>query len=361
MARGRHEPQERRETRRYPAGLAPAPKMQSMRVAVTGASGLIGGALVSALLRRADEVTVLSRDPERAQARLADMQSRADTAAADAADAVDGAGAVDGADAEIRAERWDPLSEPAPAAALAGRDAVVHLAGEPVAQRWSEQAQRAIRESREVGTRNLVAGLGALADGERPGVLVSSSAIGYYGVSHRAEPIDEEAPAGEDFLAQVCVAWESEARGAEELGVRTVQIRTGVVLDRDGGALEKMLPPFRLGIGGPVAGGRQFVAWIHRDDVVGMMLAALEDTRWAGPVNATAPEPVTNRKLSHALGRVLHRPAVLPVPGAALRVLYGDMAEIVTTGVRAVPAKALVLGYEFAHPQLEEALRAALG
>jgi hypothetical protein len=256
--------------------------------------------------------------------------------------------------------RWDPHSEPAPARALAGRDAVVNLAGEPIAQRWSEQAKRAIRDSRVIGTHNLVEGLSELDAAARPHVLVSSSAIGYYG-ARGGEPIDEEASAGADFLARVCAAWESEAQAAVALGMRSVQLRTGVVLDRAGGALEKMLPPFRLGVGGPVAGGRQYVAWIHRDDLVGMVVAALDDVRWSGPINATAPEPVSNRALSLALGRALHRPALLPVPGLALRMLYGEMAEIVTTGVRAVPARALVLGYEFKHPQLEGALRAALG
>jgi uncharacterized protein len=303
-----------------------------MKVAVTGASGLIGSALVAKLIARGDEVTVLTRDPGRVQPQL---------------------------HAETQTVRWDPLSGPAPARALSGREAVVHLAGEAVAQRWSERAKRAIRDSRVIGTRNLVQGLGALGPDARPGVLVSSSAIGYYG-RHGHEPIDEEAPAGEDFLAQVCVAWEGEASAVARLGMRAVQIRTGVVLDRAGGALAKMLPPFRLGIGGPVAGGRQYVAWIHRDDIVAMMLAALGDERWAGPVNATAPEPVTNREFSHVLGGVLRRPALLPVPGAALRALYGEMAQVVTTGVRAVPAKALMLGYEFEHPYLEEALRDTL-
>ena len=247
-----------------------------------------------------------------------------------------------------------------PQQALAERDAVVHLAGEPVAQRWSERAKHAIRDSRVVGTRNLVQGLRELDAVARPQVLVSSSAIGYYG-AHGPEPIDEEAPAGEDFLAQVCAAWEAEARAVTELQMRALQVRTGVVLDRAGGALAKMLPPFRLGIGGPVAGGRQYVAWIHRDDLIGMMLAALSDERWSGPINATAPEPVSNRELSHALGRALHRPALLPVPELALRLLYGEMAEIVTTGVRAMPAKALVLGYSFEYPRLDEALQAALG
>jgi|HubBroStandDraft_4_1064222.scaffolds.fasta_scaffold26136_4 uncharacterized protein (TIGR01777 family) len=305
-----------------------------MKVAVTGASGLVGNALVAELVERRDEVTVLTRDPDRAHAKLG---------------------------TEVQALRWDPLSEPAPAEALSGHDAVLHLAGEPVAQRWSERAKRAIRDSRVVGTRNLVQGLRELNADVRPQVLVSSSAIGYYG-AHGPEPIDEEAPAGTDFLAQICVDWEAQARvAAEQLGMRAVQVRTGVVLDRSGGALAKMLPPFRLGVGGPVAGGEQYVAWVHRDDLIGMMLAALHDERWSGPINATAPEPVSNRELSHALGHALHRPSLLPVPGLALRALYGDMAEIVTTGVRAMPAQALMLGYSFKHPHLDEALQAALG
>jgi uncharacterized protein (TIGR01777 family) len=191
-------------------------------------------------------------------------------------------------------------------------------------------------------------------------VLVSSSAIGYYG-PHGDEPIDEEAPAGTDFLAQTCSAWETEARAAEKLGVRVVRVRTGVVLDREGGALGKMLTPFKLGVGGPVAGGRQYMSWIGVDDLVGIMLAAIDDERWSGPVNATAPEPLTNHDFSNALGRVLHRPSLLPIPGIALQLLYGEMAEIVTTGARVLPAKALVLGYEFRHPHLDGALRAALG
>jgi uncharacterized protein len=324
-----------------------------MRVTLTGATGLIGTTLVAALVGDGAEVTVLSRNPERATAQLG-----------------------------VPAVNWDPLSEPAPKQALEGRDAVVHLAGENVAQRWSASAKRAIRESRTIGTRHLVEGLSACATsaretgrggvgsdgggqpggkgaGARPAVLVSASAIGYYG-PHGEEPLDEEAPPGGDFLAQVCVAWETQARAAQELGMRAVQVRTGVVLDPRGGALAKMLPPFRIGVGGPVAGGRQYVSWIHVDDLVGVIRAALSDERWAGPVNGTAPEPVTNRELSHALGRALHRPALLPVPGAALGLLYGEMAQIVTTGARVLPAKPLMLGYEFRHPHLDEALGAAL-
>jgi uncharacterized protein len=258
----------------------------------------------------------------------------------------------------IAADQWSPLDGPAPAEALSGCDAVVHLAGEKVAQRWTAAAKRAIRDSRVAGTANLVAGLDAAEP--RPSVLVCASAVGYYG-ARGAERIDESAPPGQDFLADVCVGWEREAGAATQFGARVVSIRTGVVLDRQGGALAKMLPPFRAGIGGPVAGGEQYVPFVHIDDVVSLYLAALTDDRWQGPVNGTAPEPATNAEFSRALGRALHRPAVLPVPALALRLLYGDMAEIVTAGQRAIPARALSLGHEFVHPQLDDALRAALG
>jgi uncharacterized protein (TIGR01777 family) len=304
-----------------------------MRVTVTGATGLIGTRLVAALARRGDEVTVLSRDPARARERL-------------------GSG--------IEAVAWDPLGEPAPTSALAGRDGVIHLAGEPVAQRWSAAAKERIRTSRECGTANLVAGLRS-AD-PRPRALVSASAVGYYG-ARGDEQIDETAPPGEDFLAEVCVAWERAAQAAAELGVRVAIVRTGIVLDPGGGALAKMLPPFKAGVGGPVAGGGQWMPWIHVDDLVGLYMAALDGSDsadWSGPLNGSAPEPVTNRDFSKALGRALQRPAVAPVPRLALRALYGEMEQIVTTGQRAVPARPLALGYAYAHPELDEALRSAL-
>ena len=162
--------------------------------------------------------------------------------------------------------------------------------------------------------------------------LISASAVGYYG-PHGDERLDEDAPPGDDFLAQVCVAWEREAQKAEQHGLRVVRVRTGVLLDKNGGALEKMLLPFKLGAGGPVAGGDQYMPWIHIDDVVGIYVAAI-DNDWSGPVNATAPEPVTNKAFSKALGRALHRPAVVPIPGFAIKALYGDMAMIVTEGQR---------------------------
>ena len=303
-----------------------------MRVAVTGATGTIGTEVVRALRERGDEVSVLSRDPDRARSALGDVD----------------------------AHRWaDPKSEPAPAAAFEGCEAAIHLLGEPVAQRWSDEAKREIRESRVLGTRNLVEGLRSA--GPRMRVLVSQSATGWYG-ARGEERVDESEPAGDDFLARVVVDWEAEAaRAADELGLRVAICRTGVVLSRSGGALEKMLPFFRAGIGGPVAGGRQYVPWVHVDDVIGALLFCLGEERASGPINLTAPEPATNRELSRALGRVLRRPAFAPVPRFAIRTLYGEMAEIVTTGVRAVPARLEELGYEFRRADLEDALRASVG
>ena len=292
------------------------------RFAVTGGTGMIGRRVVDALRARADDVTVLSR-------------------------------------AAPGTVHWaDPTAGPPPPEALTGRDGVVHLLGENVAQRWTKAAKRRIRESRELGTRHLVEALSRLSEDERPQALVSMSAIGYYG-ARGDEPVDETAPPGDDFLAQVVRTWEAEAQKAEELGMRVAIPRTGVVLTGDGGALAKMLTPFKLGVGGPVAGGSQCVPWVHLDDVVGALLFLLDGGR--GTYNVTAPEPVTNSELSKALGRALKRPAVLPVPALAIRTLYGEMAWVVTTGVRAVPTRLVDEGYAFARPDLDDALRAAVG
>jgi uncharacterized protein (TIGR01777 family) len=191
-------------------------------------------------------------------------------------------------------------------------------------------------------------------------VLVSQSAVGYYG-PRGDEPLDESAPAGDDFVAHIAADWEAEALAAAELDLRVATTRTGVVLARGGGALQKMLPFFKLGVGGPVAGGRQYVPWVHLDDVAGAIAFALDTEALQGPVNVTAPEPATNRDLSRALGRVLRRPAIAPVPAVALKLLYGEMSTIVTTGQRAVPARLTELGYGFRRPDLEEALREATG
>ncbi|PZS08595.1 MAG: TIGR01777 family protein [Solirubrobacterales bacterium] len=306
-----------------------------MRVAVTGATGMIGRALVSALCECGDQPVALVRDADRARHALGE---------------------------EVEIHLWpDPKQALPPAVALDGADAVVHLLGEPVAQRWTKQARREIRDSRVLGTRSLVAGLDALSPARRPGILVSQSATGYYGPRDE-EPVREDAAAGEDFLADVTSAWEHEALAAAELpGLRVALTRTGMVLSPHGGALAKMLPPFRLGLGGPVAGGRQYVSWVHLDDVVGALRHCLAEPRAAGPVNVTAPNPVTNAGLSRALGRVLRRPAVLPVPAAALRLLYGEMAVIVVTGQRVLPARLQELGYRFRHPEPDPALRDVLG
>jgi uncharacterized protein len=293
-----------------------------MKVAVTGATGVIGRAVVRALAARGDSVVALSRDASRS---------------------------LPGADV---VEWKRPKEEPAPAAAFADVDGVVHLLGEPIAQRWSDGAKREIHDSRVLGTRNLIAGM----QGSGVSVLVSQSAVGYYG-PRGDEVVDESAPPGDDFQASVVVDWEAEATKAS---MRVVLCRTGVVLSPSGGALEKMLTPFKLGVGGPVAGGKQYLPWVHIDDVVGAMLFALDNETVDGPVNVTAPAPVTNHDFSKALGRALHRPAVLPVPGLALRALYGEMATIVTTGVRAEPRRLRELGYQFRQPELAGALEAAL-
>jgi len=303
-----------------------------MRVAVTGATGMIGRTLVRALAARGDDVTALSRDADRAREAL-----------------------------QVSAASWaDPQAEQPPLDALRGRDAVVHFLGETVAQRWSGEAKREIRDSRVLATRNLVEALVKLPQDERPRVLVSQSATGWYG-QRGDERLDESAPSGDDFLAEVVRDWESEAGRAQEHGVRVVLTRTGVVLAESGGALDKMLPFFKAGIGGPVAGGRQYVPWVHVDDVIGAILFALDNQAASGSVNVTAPEPVTNKELSKALGRVLHRPAFAPVPALAVKTLYGDMAQIVTTGQRAVPVRLTELGYVFRQPDLEAALRDATG
>jgi uncharacterized protein len=293
---------------------------------------VIGSAVCHVLLSRGDQPVGLSRDPARAAAGPQDAEWHT----------------------------WkDPLTTEPPAEALSGADGIIHLLGEPVAQRWSAEAKKRIHDSRVLSTRNLVAAVCGLVDERRPPVVVSQSATGYYG-ARQSEQIDEHSSAGDDFLAGVVSAWEQEALAAARV-CRVVLARTGVVLSPRGGALAKMLPFFRAGVGGPVAGGRQFVPWIHIDDLVAALLFGLDDAGAEGPMNLTAPRPVDNTEFSKALGHVLHRPAVLPVPALALRLLYGDMAEIVTTGQRAVPQRLEQLGFTFRYPELEPALRDVLG
>ena len=275
---------------------------------------------------------VLSRDAESARGRLA------------------------GGGGAIEAHSWEPQSGPPPEVALRGADAVVNLAGEPVADgRWTEERKRRIRDSRVIGTRNLVAGLRALA--QPPAVLVSASAVGYYG-DRGDETLDEQSSPGGGFLAESCAAWEHEAMAAASFGIRVVCVRIGVVLAVGGGALAKMLGPFRVGVGGKLGSGQQWMPWIHIDDVAGLFTHALRNHNVTGPMNAAAPRPVTNADFTRALGKALHRPAILPIPAVALRVLFGEMHEILTGSQRVLPRVAEQSGYAFKHPDVSEALAA---
>ncbi|NLF72102.1 MAG: TIGR01777 family protein [Candidatus Anammoximicrobium sp.] len=298
-----------------------------MRALVTGATGFVGRKLLSRLQRP----VVLSRDAA-AGVRLGN---------------------------EVQVVAWDPQREPAPAEAFTDVDVVFHLAGEPVAGgRWTAARKARIRDSRVVGTRNLADTIRRLA--RKPQVLVSASAIGYYG-DRGDEVLDETAPPGGDFLSEVCVAWEREAQAVAEAGVRVVNVRLGVVLGRDGGALPRMLTPFRLGLGSPLGSGRQWMSWIHVQDVVGLMLLAAARGDLQGPLNAAAPQPATNREFTKALGRAVRRPTFLPaVPAGVLQLALGEMAVVLLASQRVTPRRAQAAGYTFEHPDLEEALRDVL-
>lgn len=291
---------------------------------------MIGSSVCDALLARGDEVVGLTRDPGRARTTNPTVSWHA----------------------------WDPALERPPVEALDGVNGVLNLVGESISQRWTDEAKRRIHDSRVQATRNLVQAISSL---ERPPkALVSQSGIGYYGDRGNAI-VDEDTPPGSGFDSELCVEWEQEARGAEAAGLRVAITRTAPVLDKRGGLLKQLLLPFRLGVGGPIAGGDQYMAWIHIDDEVRLLLWALDEDRVSGPLNATAPEPVTNRDFSRALGHVLSRPAVMPVPKTALKaILGGELAETVSGGQRAIPRRALDLGFEFRYPELGPALRAAL-
>ena len=287
---------------------------------------MIGSALCDALLARGDEVVGLSRDPEKARQ----------------------------TNPTVHWFGWQATLERPPADAFEGVEGVVNLIGEPINQRWNEESKRRIIESRRASTHNLVQAIGALQD--RPKVLVSQSAIGYYGDRGEAL-VDESTGPGSDFPAEVSVEWERASHEADEL-LRVVVVRTGLLLDPGGGLLKQLLTPFKLGVGGPIGGGDQYMSWIHIDDEIALLLWALDDEKVTGTLNATAPNPVTNRELSKALGRVLNRPAVLPVPGVALNLMLGrELAETVKGGQRVLPRRALDLGFTFKHPELEPALR----
>lgn len=298
-----------------------------MRVLVTGATGLIGSALCDALLERGDEVVGLTRDPEKARV----------------------------ARPAIAWHRWEPTLERPPAAAFDGVDGVVNLVGERIAQRWTDEAKAKIMESRRTATHNLVGAIAGLQ--RRPTVLVSQSAVGYYGDRGAAILEESDGPGGESFDSRVVVEWEKAAHEIDATEVRLAILRTGQILDPDGGMLAELLTPFKLGVGGPLAGGEQYVSWIHADDEIGLILWALDDERVSGVLNATAPEPATNRDFSRALGRALGRPAVVPVPGFVLDLRFGrEFGSVLRGGQRVVPKRARELGYRFRHPDLDEAL-----
>lgn len=247
---------------------------------------------------------------------------------------------------------WDAMKGQPPADSLDGVDAVVHLAGEPIAQRWNDEVKQKIRDSRTTGTRHLVQALSTAQ--RRPAVLVCGSAIGYYG-SRGDEVLTESSAPGDGFMADVCVAWEKEADVAESLGIRLVKLRTGVVLGANGGALAKMLPPFKAGMGGKLGHGDQWMSWVHLDDLVGMIQHVLANPV-RGAVNGTSPNPVSNADFSKALGHSLSRPAIVPMPAFTLKLMFGEMSELLLASQRVLPKAAETAGYVFRFPVLEQAL-----
>ena len=307
-----------------------------MRVVVTGATGFLGRPIVRALVERGDQVIALSRAPARAGL---------------------------GAGVEVVAAE---LEEPGPwQDALAGAGAIVHLAGEPIAgRRWNARVKQIIRDSRVEATRVLVEGVRALPAERRPAALVSASGVDYYPFAEGPggfddDDVTERDPPGDGFLSRLCRDWEAEAALAEELGVRVVRMRTGLVVG-PGGALAKMTGPFRFFVGGPVGSGRQWVSWIHLDDVVAAYLAAIDDARWRGPINLVAPEPARNKDLSNAIAAALRRPSVIGAPAFAVRLAVGELAESILHGRKAVPAALTALGFSFRHPALRDAVAATL-
>jgi uncharacterized protein (TIGR01777 family) len=291
-----------------------------MKVAISGATGLIGTALRQSLTDDGVQVVALTRK---------------------------------GSVPPLETITWDVENGRFDASALEGVDAVVHLAGETIAQRWTEERKKRIRESRVKGTGLLVEGLKSLK--KKPRVFLCASAVGFYG-NRGDEELTEASPAGEGFLPETCQAWERAAMEAMGLGIRTAVMRTGIVLSTRGGALKQMLPPFRVGLGGPVGSGRQWMSWIHVDDVVGAMRFVLQKDDLMAAVNGTAPNPVRNADFGKALGRALSRPAFLPAPAFAMKLAFGDMSELVLDGQKVLPKKLLDNGYKFRFPELGPAL-----
>jgi len=297
-----------------------------MRVTITGGTGLVGSQLAQSLLSDGHAVHLVSRSPKT------------------------------GVDPRARLWLWNTEKDGPPLECFEDADAVVHLAGDSLAQRWTEESKRRISDSRIIGTSQLVEALGKLV--ARPQVLVSASAIGYYG-SRGDQVLEETASAGEGFLADLCRDWERAADPASELGIRVVKLRTGVVLAA-GGTLTRMLAPFKLGFGGRLGSGRQWMSWIHIDDIVRMIRFAIENSAVSGPYNGTSPNPVLNTEFTHTLARVLRRPALFTVPERAMRIVFGEMAEVLFASQRVVPKAAEAAGFRFAFPELGPALKSLL-
>lgn len=297
-----------------------------MRALITGGTGFIGRALAAKLVNP----VILSRNADHAKALVPDAECY----------------------------HWNPLAGPPDPEAFRGVDLVFNLMGDPIAAgRWNPRKRAAIRDSRITGTRNLVTAIAGLA--KKPKVIVSASAIGFYG-SRGDEVLDETSASGADFLADTCREWEAETMRATESGVRAVCVRNGIVLRKEGGALKQMLPPFRLGLGGRLGDGKQWMSWIHLDDLLTIYLLVAERSEVRGPVNGVAPHPVTNREFTRILAGVLHRPAIFPVPKLAIRIAFGGVAEVMLGSQRVLPRTALGFGMKFAFPDLTTCLRAAL-
>jgi uncharacterized protein (TIGR01777 family) len=297
-----------------------------VNITISGASGLIGRRILKFLAKDGHSLTALSRHA--------------------------GTNLPPG----VRLSVWDAARGEPSVDGICDADAVIHLAGVPVAQRWNERVKKEIRESRVDGTRNLVQALARLP--RKPQVLICSSATGYYG-SRGDELLSESSAPGDDFLSEVCVAWENEARAAEAAGIRVVRMRTGIVLDARGGALPKMLPPFKMGVGGKLGSGKHWMSWIHLDDLAALFRYALVNPI-SGPVNGVAPNPVTNADFTKTLAASVHRPAVFPVPPFALRLLFGEMGGILLSSQRVAPKAAQSAGFTFRFPELAPALADAL-
>lgn len=299
-----------------------------MRLVVTGASGFIGSALCAALLEQGHALTLFTRGAPR--------------------------------DANTGTKRWlhwTPGTLRDWDAALDGVDGLINLAGEPIAEKkWTHTQRRRIEKSRIDATHSLVQACAKVR--QKPNFLINASAVGYYG-PRGDEILSEDAPPGDDFLSIVCQQWEEEAQKAEELGMRVVRLRTGIVLGPGGGALAKMAKPFKFFMGGPLGSGKQWMSWIQLEDLLRMFLLAIDNPLARGPINATSPNPVQNKEFSRALGKAIHRPCWMPVPAFALKLALGEMAQMLLTGQRAVPAAAEKLGFQFRYPHVQEALEAS--